>query len=131
MLTTISIHDDFISVGISSKWNTSISKYAHAILPEHNYEKTGMSGYDVDDFIKYIVQNSSGFENVLEKFTFDSEYSMFCMYYNTNDKSIVTQDDINNCMSYVKIINNLIMQKYIQAVSKIDTSINIADLRKK
>jgi len=117
-MLNINVHEDFISVGAKDE----IFKYASTIMPEMGYE----------DFIKQVVTNSNGFEDILKNFTLDSEYSMFCMYYNHNPKdSKITDEHIKSCTELVLIINNAIRNEYMNAVVKINTSVDIADLRKK
>ena len=126
-MLNINIFDNFISVGAKDE----IFKYASTIMPEMGYE-VFKSGYDMEDFIKQVVTNSNGFEDILKNFTLDSEYSMFCMYYNHNPKdSKITDEHIKSCTELVLIINNAIRNEYMNAVVKINTSVDIADLRKK
>lgn len=121
-MLSMSVYDTFISVGVRKE--SEISKYAVAIMPYMNgWKNDGMSGYDIDDFLKNIVP-----ELLLNNFQFDSEYSMFCMYYKLSKKK-VTNDDIGRCAGLVRDINNLIKVKYLDTLQNIDTSVNVADYR--
>ena len=131
-MLNISIYEDFISVGAQK----GISKYAHAIMPDRNFED-GMSGYEIEDFIKHIVlgnqfvkdQTASVYSDILKSFDFDSEYSMFCMYYKITGN--VTDEHIRKCHELVSIINNLIRNEYVNAITKIDTKVEVFDCRKR
>jgi hypothetical protein len=124
-MLNINIYKDFISVGAKDE----IFKYANAIKPEMGYE-VFKSGYDIDDFIKDLVANSSGFEDILNNFTFDSEYAMFCMYYKRPKGNDVTDEDIKKCSELVSILNHMIRNEYMNAISVIDTNVEIYDTRK-
>lgn len=114
-MLNIDIFSDFISVGARN----GISKYASAILNE-DYS-SGMSGYDVDEFIKFLLNHNNKYTYILENFTFDSESGMFCMYYKHeggNYNVPTTQDAINKCAILVRTINELIYAKYIQLLKQ-------------
>jgi hypothetical protein len=124
-MLNIDIFEDFISVGAKKE----IFKYANAIMPEMGYE-VFKSGYDVEDFVKHIVSSSNmGFDDILDNFTFDSEYSMFCMYYK-KPKGYVTDEQISKCTDLVLILNQMIRNEYLNAVSNVNTNVEIYDTRK-
>jgi hypothetical protein len=123
-MLNINIYKDFISVGAKDE----IFKYANAIMPQMGYD-VFKSGYDVNDFIKQVVANSSGFEDILNNFIFDSEYGMFCMYYKI-PKGVVTDEQISKCTDLVLILNQMIRNEYLNAVSNVNTNVEIYDTRK-
>lgn len=122
-MLNIDIFEDFISVGAKKE----IFKYANAIMPEMGYE-VFKSGYDIEDFIKHIVSSSLDYD-ILDNFTFDSEYSMFCMYYK-KPKGNVTDEQISKCSDLVLILNQMIRNEYLNAVSNVNTNVEIYDTRK-
>ncbi len=125
-MLNVNIFDNFISVGAKDE----IFKYANAIKPKMGYE-VFKSGYDIDDFIKDLVANSRGFETILNNFTFDSEYSMFCMYYKRpKEGSDITDEDIKKCSELVSILNHMIRNEYLNAISNVNTNVDIHDTRK-
>jgi hypothetical protein len=112
-MLNIDIFDNFISVGARK----GISKYASAILKE-DYS-SGMSGYDVEEMVKLVVQkNQTEDFNISKHFSFDSEYGMFCMYYKVDGETTlqITEETISKCTEFVTIINNFIKNEYINAV---------------
>lgn len=125
-MLNITIYKDFIAV--NAKYG--ISKYATEIMKEDYSD--GMSGYDIEEFVKCVCTNSTGFDNILNNFTFDSEYGMFCMYYKMTEgiTQKVTDADIKRCSELVSVINNLIRTKYVESTNKIDVSVQIMDVRK-
>ena len=123
-MLNINIFDDFISVGAKSE----ILKYADAIMPEMGYE-VFKSGYDIDDFIKHVVNSSPVKEQILDSFTFDSEYCEFNMYYNKPKGTKVTDDDIKACTDLVMMINHAIRNEYMNAISNVNTNVEIYDTR--
>jgi hypothetical protein len=124
-MLNINIFKDFILV----KAKDEIFKYANAIMPQMGY-MVFKSGYDVDDFIKQVVANSSGFEDILNNFTFVSSYAMFCMSYKIPKGSDVTDEQISKCTDLVLILNQMIRNEYLNAVSNVDTNVEIYDTRK-
>jgi hypothetical protein len=113
-MLNIDIFDDFISV----KARTGISKYGTAILGE-DFSR-GMSGYDIEDMVKLVLSKNEYHLELLQNFTFDSEYSMFCMYYKIDGKTSgkVTEEAIKLCTELVTIFNNAIKQEYINQVTR-------------
>ena len=126
-MLNIDIFEDFISVGARK----GISKYGSAILKEDF--SGGMSGYDVEEMVKLVLQKNDMSEYMMQHFTFDSEYGMFCMYYKINGKTsgVVTNEAILLCTDYVKVINNYIKNEYINSVMEgLDTIPKVDDVRK-
>jgi hypothetical protein len=119
----VDLHEDFIAIGAKEE----IFKYATAIMPIMGYD-VFKSGYDVDDFIKHVAE-SAYLNEILDKFTFDSEYCMFCMYYK-HPKGKITDEHIQECIDYVSIINHAIRNQYMQVIANLDTNVEIHDIRK-
>lgn len=123
-MLNVTIYKDFIAVNVRS----GISKYATEIMKEDYSD--GMSGYDIDELVKHVCNNSTGFENILTNFQFDSEYGMFCMYYKLGKGIKVNDEHIKRCSELVSVINNLIRTKYIESTNNIDVSVRVLDVRK-
>lgn len=130
-MLNINIFDDFISVGARE----GISKYASAIMDEDFSD--GMTGYDIEQLVKVVLSKNQMYANIMEHFSFDSEYSMFCMYYKHHGKGLAvkqktTDEAIKKCMEYVIILNSLIRNEYINSVMAHDFNIKpeIHDTRK-
>lgn len=112
-MLNIDIFDDFISVGAKR----GISKYASAIMNQDF--SNGMSGYDIEEMVKIVAMKSES--DILQYFSLDSEYGMFCMYYKHNAKGLAlkektTNEAISKCTEYVTLLNELIKKEYINAV---------------
>jgi len=122
-MLNIDIFSDFIAVGAKK----GISKYASAIMPKNDFED-GMSGYDIESFVKFVVKNQGS--NILENFILDSEYGMFCMYYKVRRVEI-TDEHIQSCIDLVKTLNNMIKDEYRKVVDDIDTDVYVYDVREK
>ena len=113
-MLNIDVFSDFISVGAAK----GISKFGKAILNE-DFEY-GMSGYDVEDLVKHVVAENNKITNILQNFSFDSESGMFCMYYKHNGQTNrlqITDEVVSKCAELVKTINELMIKKYMEAVS--------------
>ena len=126
-MLNIDIFEDFIAVGARK----GISKYGSAILNEDF--SSGMSGYDVEDMVKQVISKNDSFTDILNHFSFDSEYSMFCMYYRHEGikSNVKTTDEmITKCNELVTIINNLIANEYIAQLSNVSITPIISDIRK-
>lgn len=128
-MLNINIFNDFISVGAKG----GISKYASAIMGEDFSD--GMSGYDIEQMVKVVISKNEAYSDILQNFSFDSEYGMFCMYYKPQGKGLAvkektTDEAILKCTELVTIINNLIANEYINAVCSINIKPEIHDTRK-
>jgi hypothetical protein len=111
-MLNIDVFDNFISIGARK----GISKYGKAILNEDFSD--GMSGYDVEEMVKVVLDKNQMRESMKQHFTFDSEYGMFCMYFKVDGKTTleITEETIKNCTDYVTLINHYIKEAYINSV---------------
>ena len=111
-MLNIDVFDNFISIGARK----GISKYGKAILNEDFSD--GMSGYDVEEMVKLVLDKNQMRESLMQHFTFDSEYGMFCMYFKVDGKTTleITEETIKNCTDYVTLINHYIKEAYINSV---------------
>lgn len=109
----VDVFSDFISIGAAK----GISIYGKAILNEDF--SGGMSGYDVEELVKHVLDENNETKKILDNFKFDSEYGMFCMYYKHRDgkyNNPTTEEAIKTCTDLVRSINELMIKKYIQSV---------------
>jgi len=105
--------------------NDQFYSYAETIAPRLFADDS--NAYNLQLLIEEILMDDS-YEGILDSFTFDCEHSKFTMVYKAGDK--ITPQAIVQCVGLVGIMNNLLIEKYIEAVKKqLTQKIKVVDLR--
>lgn len=105
---TLTIFDTFISIGVTD----SLVRLAKSSNP--GWARDGMSGYDVEDYLKSVLP-----PHMQDRIDFDPEFGGFYAYYTLASKEAgVSKEDVERAKIWAERATSDVLSNHLQLIAR-------------